>query len=151
MKPLLVGEDNPYSADPRYALYPDPDQSAGGRLCRVILKMTRMEYLRTFDRVNLCDDQRWSMPVARARAALLREERRGGSLVLFGRKVAEAFGLGHVEPYKIVGECADMVTTAFFLLPHPSGRSRAWSEPWAVKRARDLLAPLIAEELGLDK
>jgi hypothetical protein len=35
-KILLVGETNPYGGDPRYALYNEPSNSAGGRLQRLI-------------------------------------------------------------------------------------------------------------------
>jgi hypothetical protein len=40
-KIVLVGESNPYGADPYYALYPAPDGSAGHRLCCLVLGMTR--------------------------------------------------------------------------------------------------------------
>lgn len=44
-KPLLVGESNPYRSDPHFALYPAPDGCSGHRLCRLILKMGRRDYL----------------------------------------------------------------------------------------------------------
>lgn len=59
LRPILVGEANPYGGDPRYALYPLPENSAGGRLCRLILKLEVRQYLRSFDRRNLCATKRW--------------------------------------------------------------------------------------------
>lgn len=37
MKPLLVGEQNPYGADPKFALYPYPENSGGERPAIVLL------------------------------------------------------------------------------------------------------------------
>lgn len=79
MKPLLVGEQNPYGADPKFALYPYPENSAGGRLCFKVFGLTRHEYLARFDRVNLCSgkwsmSRAWNEPGAYERArAVLRE------------------------------------------------------------------------------
>ena len=67
MKPLLVGECNPYGPDPKYALYPYPRNSAGGRLCRVVFNLPTRVYLEAFDRVNLCATT-WSQPAARKKA-----------------------------------------------------------------------------------
>lgn len=64
--PILVGEANPYSSHPDFALYPDPPYSAGGRLCRLLLQMDTDDYLLAFERVNLCPSK-WSMPDDRRR------------------------------------------------------------------------------------
>lgn len=90
----LIGESNPYQASveegQRYALYPEPAESAGGRLCNLILGMHKLDYLRAFERRNLCH-QKWSVPVARASAACLSWKFGTGDVVLlFGRKVWEA-------------------------------------------------------------
>jgi hypothetical protein len=61
---VLVGESNPYGADPRYALYPLPPQASGGRLAR-ILGLSARQYLRAFPhRVNLLTTARWAAPAA---------------------------------------------------------------------------------------
>ena len=39
-RPIIVGEANPYGGDPAYALYPIPENSAGGRLCRLIMALS---------------------------------------------------------------------------------------------------------------
>lgn len=138
-KPLLVGEDNPYGADPRYALYMEPENSAGGRLCRVILGLSGREYLRRFDRVNLCSGK-WSMVKARAAAFELLRAGNLRPIILLGRKVATAFGF----QYDPVFTRIDRPGRAFFLLPHPSGRCRVWdTDPEAVAKARGLLAQFL--------
>jgi len=144
MKPVLVGEANPYGADPRYALYCEPANSAGGRLCNLILQMGRNEYVRTFDRVNLCPSK-WSMKVARARAHELRVA--GAPLVLFGSKVCAAFDVDF-EPFW-AGRLSD--TTGLWvpavILPHPSGLCRLWNEgagqPANFARAGQLIRGLV--------
>lgn len=126
-KPLLVGELNPFGADPYYALYPLPSGSSGGRLAR-LLGLSMTAYLRRFDRANLCTGS-WSAPAARAAAAELR--RREGKIVLLGAKVRGAFGLD-LEPFS--------VQDRFVVIPHPSGLNRAWGEPGARDRLRRLFA-----------
>lgn len=140
MKPLLVGEANPYQSDPRlaqrFALYPDPPGCAGWRLCKLVMELEPEDYLARFDRVNLCAGK-WGMREARARA----EELLGTTytLVLLGSKVCRAFDLNFtpftIEPVDMgAGLCNDAV-----ILPHPSGLSRAWNEPGAFERARGVL------------
>lgn len=130
MRPLLVGEDNPYSSDPRLALYPYPERSAGHRLATVILGLTRAEYLRRFDRVNLCAG-RWSAREARQTAEAIEAARpTPAAIVLCGRKVASAFGFPTTAPFSVVDGAP-----RFYLIPYPSGLSRAWNEPVAVERA----------------
>ncbi len=131
MRPLLVGEVNPYGPDPQYALWPDPPGCAGHRLCHVILGMERREYLRRFDRVNLCLGA-WSMKAAREEATkILRRTPR--TLVLLGAKVTDAFLPGAFRPFQVV-----LVDPEFraAILPHPSGRCRLWNDPDNITRAR---------------
>lgn len=138
----VVGEDNPYGSDPRYALYDEPERSAGARLRRLVFGVRRTTYHRRTRRLNLCDP-RWSAPAARARAAELLADRSAGEarvFVLLGRKVAAAFGLDAHPPFSVV--LAPDEDGAFWpcvLLPHPSGRCREWNEPGAHERARALL------------
>lgn len=152
VKAVLVGEDNPYSAHPRYALFPEPERSAGGRLCRVVLGLDAAPYLALFARVNLCV-RRWSALEARERAVSLiaewdmldAERRAAGSLgeratpfVLLGRKVSETFA-GYFTPYT-ASPGNDFARRMYAMLPHPSGLNRMWNEPRAVERARETLA-----------
>jgi hypothetical protein len=141
MKPLLVGEANPYGADPRYALYPYPERASGDRLCRLVMGLEPREYLRRFDRVNLCP-QRWSAPKARENAGeIMAGEHQ--KIVLLGSKVAGAFGLEY-KPFTVTfpknPEFKDMaLARSLTILPHPSGLCRIWNEPGAFDKARAAL------------
>lgn len=141
MKPLLVGECNPYGPDPKFALYPYPRNSAGGRLCRVVFRLPTTLYLDAFDRVNLCAT-RWSQPAARRKAGeLLQAVDVHRTIILCGARPASAFGLEPAtvqEPVRVVktdkmmpGDATlfrRVVHETFIVLPHPSGRNRIWSD-----------------------
>lgn len=154
MKPLLVGEANPYGADPRYALYPLPARASGHRLCTLVMGLGLREYLERFDRVNLCPG-RWSAPVARVRARELLAEQGRARIVLLGSKVCGAFGVPY-EPFCAFIRSGDLEITwlrevlhyapdlgnarAVVVLPHPSGICRAWNHPAAFAMAREALS-----------
>lgn len=145
MKPLIVGEVNPYGSDPVFALYPLPKGASGDRLCR-ILGMSHAEYLRTFDRANLCAGE-WSLREARLKAEWLILDGRAAFLLL-GRKVAYAFQLGKTPFFQCHYGVEQVrngkwVRPAFLLLPHPSGRCRAWNKPGAVERARKIVTDMM--------
>jgi hypothetical protein len=132
VRPILVGEVNPRSRDPRLALWPDPPRCAGGRLL-AILGVTRAAYFRDFERCNLCSG-RWHAGLASLHADALLALLPRRVLVLLGARVAGAFGVDRRPFSVVVGEEHTLV-----LLPHPSGRCRAWNDPGAVERARDAL------------
>lgn len=139
-KPLLVGESNPYGADPYFALYPEPEGCAGWRLCHRILGLTETKYLRTFDRVNVCEGP-WDLKRAREYASEV-QLARSGAFILLGAKVCQAFRVPYA-PFSVqsslLGESRRM-----YVLPHPSGRCRIWNDPGAAGRARDLLKEVIS-------
>lgn len=147
MKPLLVGEANPYQSDPQlaqhFALYPDPPGCAGWRLCKLVMGLEPEEYLKRFDRVNLCDGK-WGMKEARARAIpniQIDAAKSGRAVVLFGAKVMAAFAMNYV-PFTVIPPLVVPplnLRPTFVCLPHPSGLSRAWNEPGAFERARGVL------------
>ena len=146
---LLVGESNPYGADPRFALYPEPPGCAGARLCE-ILGMSKREYLLTFDRVNLLGGarRRWSAASAReAACALAASVETARYRVLLGARVAAAHGLAFKPFMKDGPQCGHAVCQcgSWLVLPHPSGRSRLWNEPGAAERARGLVLQLVEE------
>ena len=134
MRPLIVGENNPYGSDPYYALYPDPPMAAGGRLCR-ILGLSPEAYLARFDRTNLVAGWQWRAAEARRAAAEILEQRVCDAadgplrvLILLGAKVRRAFGYKDARLYHDHG--------GVVCLPHPSGRCRLWDRPGAVQFAR---------------
>jgi hypothetical protein len=136
-KILLVGELNPYGADPEYALYPLPAHASGNRL-KEILGLTLREYLKEHDRVNLCTGS-WSAKAAKLRAFELLEVREPGTgLVLCGSKVAYAFN----QTYP--GGFLHRTARGLFVLviPHPSGRNRVWNDPAAAADVRERYAAL---------
>ncbi len=152
-RPWLIGESNPYGADPEMALYPDPPNSAGGRLCRAILGLTEAQYLRSFERRNLLSGSgAWSVYQAREAARrMMADIPSGTSVVLLGAKVWKAFmDAAHAEDrLKARGERGHPVLSLFepfathlgwTYLPHPSGRCLLWNEPGAIERARAALA-----------
>jgi hypothetical protein len=145
LKPLLVGEANPYQRDHdtamRYALHPDPPRASGGRLCFFVMGLDERTYLRAFDRIDLCHPK-WSLPEARSRAIELAATRDNGDvIVVCGTKVAAAFGLPSTpfKVYKFEIAGISMRRPTYVVLPHPSGLCSVWHEPHAVERARAAL------------
>jgi hypothetical protein len=133
VRPLIVGEHNPYGSDPHFALYPAPAGSAGARLA-VILAMRRGQYLEAFDRVNLLTRDRWSLPLAREAAARLAHRRR----VLLGAKVCAAHGVDFAPFHRVAGDGWWGV-----VLPHPSGRCRIWNDAGSSDLARAAVRKLL--------
>ena len=135
---VLVGEDNPYSLDARYALFDLPERAAGHRLRTLVFGVRRTTYAR-FHRMNCCLGK-WSMREARERLLLAFNDLPEGATFMFvGRKVHEAAGCGHLPVFSWWDWQGDTNRHTAILLPHPSGRNRAWNEPGAVERARNLL------------
>jgi hypothetical protein len=128
VKPLLVGEANPYAGD---ALAPWPRGAAGDRLRR-ILGLEDDAYLEAFARINLCLTT-WDRRSARDRATRLQAEW-PGPIVLLGVKVSAAFDLAF-EPFARRGRV--------LILPHPSGRNRMWDAPGTRHRARRAIRGMI--------
>lgn len=139
-KVILVGELNPFGADPLLALYHLPRGSSGNRL-RVILGLTDAEYAR-IPKVNLCEGK-WSTRAAHDRARGLLADPETRVYVLLGRRVRDAFRaacgvaglLADFSTYRDSGNVAYSLAD----LPHTSGLCRAWNDPAAAGRARDLL------------
>ena len=166
---LLCGEGNPYSSDPEDAMLPWPRDAAGNRM-RLIAGMTDEEYLAAFTRRNLLNTVRWSAKLARAEARRMLHELRPDAVVALGTKVADAWldvlwtgcihrpsvlwYARHVRAYdperphmQWSPEDAppDALCIQLLLLPHPSGRNRAWNVPGAKERARVALRALVQE------
>lgn len=141
---FLIGEHNPYGSDPRFALYPEPTHSAGGRLCR-LLGMQSGAYLHAFERRNLLTLARWSVPAAREAANRVRAElREGDALVLLGARVSSAFGYPFAPLAEHRGLVHGAVGYEVLVIPHPSGLSRAWNDPAMGPRVRAAVEALRA-------
>ncbi len=137
MSVLLVGEDNPLSDDPEYALFPYPKNSAGHRL-QQILGLRKVTYLK-LSRVNLCSGG-WDAIDARIKANELRLAPDYSTIATLGRKVATAFSL-YGTFFNVIPEEG----TTFVMLPHPSGLSRVWNDPTAPLRVRVIMRDLEPE------
>jgi hypothetical protein len=144
-RPILVGEDNPHGGRPENALFCHPPGSAGERLQRVVLGVSQVDYLADFDRVNLCRGE-WNSKEAGDRAQMIVEQMwincslgRRSRVVLLGAKVRSAFQRDF-DPFFYTSDVGvDEAYVTYVILPHPSGRCRAWNEPGAVERARVVL------------
>lgn len=139
---LLVGELNPYGSSPEYALYPDPPNSAGARLCQYI-GAGRDTYTSLW-RTNLCRGK-WSLTYARERARFLLGLHRWNKFVLLGVKVQQAFArhifleqtiadARHMKVTQARHRCGESVETlhqevVIFRSPHPSGLNLQWNNP----------------------
>lgn len=143
MSVLLVGEDNPYGADPRFALYHLPPHASGGRLMRLVLGL-REETYESLAKINLCSEK-WSMRQARlaAERVQLTESVEGDPcqsvVVILGRKVADAFRYdgGPVSwQYRAAAGGRGLVLVS---LPHPSGLNRSWNDRGLPERCREVL------------
>ena len=135
MKTLIVGESNPYSSDPRLALYPVPKKGSGYNLCARIMGLEVREYLRRFDRTNLCASK-WSARLAETTAAIIRASDRK-IVVVCGARVAHAFGVPS-DPFVAHQHSAN--EPMLVVLPHPSGLCRVWNDPESYARAKSILA-----------
>lgn len=135
---LLLGEDNPVNTRPEFALWNEPANCAGERLCNWILKMRGRDYLATW-RTNLCMSGRWSQAEAGARATvLLRAEAPWRTIIMLGRKVAKTLEpiTGFMPPFTSGRVQYNDVAFGVASIPHPSGRSREWNDPSSYDRAR---------------
>lgn len=136
----IVGELNPYGADPRYALYHEPAGASGDRLRR-ILGLTVRSYV-SLTKYNLCVGK-WSAPLARERAAEIWDEHR--TIIMLGSKVRSGFddligksGTSSKPPLGY-GFLNDDISHRLIWLPHPSGLNQMWNDRTNVLRSRELV------------
>lgn len=131
---------NPLSDDPKYALYPLPPNSAGGRLCQMLRDCTgvsKAEYIQGFERINLVIGD-WDARDARAAAEEFVRTHQGRRVVILGSSVRIAFRLPPVLVEPVVSR-----GVVFRQLPHPSGRCRWYNDP----KHRALAGMVLEEEL----
>lgn len=133
-KPLLVGELNPYGGETRHALFPYPKGSAGHNLCNKVLGLTRREYLKRFDRVNLCSGKWGNYAAQQAALTIKWSEPNPRNVVLLGVRVARAFGYDYPPFTSMLAKGKN-----FLILPHPSGLCRIWNERGSYARAQKFL------------
>lgn len=143
-KPVIIGMNNPRNGDPKFALYPHPPGSAGGRLfamlkeCRPDVK--RIQYRDAFTRVNMLQGP-WSVAKARLVGPVFRMLLSGSDrdVLVLGQGPWDALGLppsqGPLWKLELDG-------VRWRLIPHPSGRNL-----WYNDEANRRLVGMILEEL----
>lgn len=107
--------------------------------------MSRTQYLRAFTRVNLIHefpgrhkrDDKFPMRDARNSANVMRPLLEGQTVIMVGRKVAEAFGFGHVSFFEWI-DCP-RGEFRFAVIPHPSGRNHFYNSAENVSRCQEFL------------
>lgn len=138
MRPLLIGQAPGPNTDPRLPLFPVPKTSAGGKL-QQLTGLTRGEYLTYFERVNLlynfpgthAREDKFPMRFAKVSANSMRPLLAHRTVVLVGRNVASAFGLGWIRfhTWEQIRCCRRIPRTEYdglstiAVVPHTSGRS----------------------------
>lgn len=141
---ILVGE-----APSRESIASRPSLALTGsserNLCR-IAGWGWLAYLKRTSRYNLFLDPqpRWDARAAQERASAMGAELEGRRVILLGQKVAAAFGLAGYPSYtwlELDPERPGYADVA--LMPHPSGRNRAWNDPAERARARAFLEGLL--------
>lgn len=119
--------NNPYSTDPRLALYPSPERCAGWNLWQMVndvCGISRLDWVRRTDRRNLLNERAWD-PL-RARAAV-----EGLWRTLEGRQVAVLGGSARAVLWLPVTPPVRWTVTdgvRWCLIPHPSGRNHFYNE-----------------------
>lgn len=128
--PVLAGMNNPNSPRPDTALLPYPKNSAGWRLWKMVSNVcgiSRAEWCRSTERVNLVDDTEWDPRRARARGEELWRSWRGRRVVVLGDATLRALGLPKTPV--LLWSVSNGVTWCW--APHPSGLCRSYNDPLA--------------------
>ena len=150
MKPIIVGINNPYSGEPRNALAPYPERSAGHRLWKTLHELNfmggpvtdhrvikvsydRQAYMDAFDRVNLFEGTSYSRASTRKHVVgqkFIRTLPQGAIVLLLGMEVRECLNTALSRPLKKIPfhpQVIDGIT--WRCVPHPSGRSPVYNDP----------------------
>lgn len=127
-RPVLLGMNNPLSADPKHALAPYPEQSTGHRLWAMLNEQngaSRRDYMNVFDRREVLESRFWNAKDAAVNAPRLFNELSGREVVVLGHSVKDSLALWTLAIGKPVIEHG--ILWRFML--DPSSRSRAYYDP----------------------
>jgi uracil-DNA glycosylase len=147
MRVVLIGQAPGPNTNPDAALYPQPRTSAGGRLCE-FFGMTQEAYLQHFTRMNLLyafpgrdkRDDKFPTQAARHTASSIRPLLEGATVIMVGRKVAEAFGYSEKTLNFFEWKTDALGRFQFACIPHPSGRNFIWKDKRNILKCREFLA-----------
>lgn len=132
-RPVLVGMNNPYGTDPRYALYPLPRRATGHRLyemlCDAVPEATMRDYVDRFDRRNLLFGA-WSDARAGESAPALWRSLAGRRVCVLGAKLRDLLPVSPPNGWPLGLWLTEYPgATSYAWLPHPSGLNRAYNDP----------------------
>lgn len=150
MKPVVLGLNNPHSADPKDALGVNPVGSAGHRLWLMVKEsanksgrdFTEEDYLEGFDRRNLMNAHFYNHDIAVKRRSKVLHELRRKIVVMCGTGVLRALGLKHTGFHL---EAQAGVGFIYYVIPHPSGLTREYNNQETRQRVGDLMLRLLDE------
>lgn len=157
MRPLLIGQAPGPNTNPALPLFPVPTTSAGGRLLD-LMGLSRREYLKTFDRVNLLPyfpgqhkrDDKFPMTPAKLAAQVMMPLLSERTVVLVGRNVANAFKLGadfhEWTDWQVRRRCpvkGELGQCRVAVIPHPSGRNHWYNDETNREAARAFWADFL--------
>lgn len=145
-RPVVVGEAPSRTSDPAR-----PITGACGRRLAALAGLPELAFRRRFVRLNLLaawpgpsgsKGTAWRPAEARLAAERLRSRSRNRFIVLLGRRVGAAFGLGRADyflPYRVGSALAVVV-------PHPSGINRWYNASENVRAMGGFLRALSSED-----
>lgn len=163
MKPLLIGQAPGPNTDPDLPLFPLPRTSAAGRL-RAIMGIEVTTYLKTFDRANLFRNfpgstkggDKFPMDKARLVASSIAPLLSGRTVIMVGRRVAQAFELDqdfHTwnDEWRVArrsfGLDSNTGMCRVAVVPHTSGRNHWYNDGENQRQAKAFWSALL-ENLG---
>ena len=127
MRPVLLGMNNPLSAEARHALFPHPPGVTGHRIWQMLSEKTgcsRGQYCRAFDRRNVLDSREWDPGAAREQSQGLWESLVGREVAVLGQSTRAVLWLPAADPLLWM----ETHGVRWFLLPHPSGLNRWYND-----------------------
>lgn len=127
-KAVIIGMNNPHSDNPEHALAPFPARVAGWNLWRMLADVSpgvsRLQYMRGFERINLLTAREWCPIEARRQSAGLLECLRGRTVLVAGRSTSNVLWL----PAQTELKWAEARGVKYCYLPHPSGLNRWYND-----------------------
>lgn len=134
---IVVGMNNPYSTDPKMALFPAPEQSAGYRLYAMLRDAAaaegevihRSRYATTFERHNLLVGE-WTTRDANEAALKFLDDHSVRNIIVLGRSVERAMRIQRRVGWGVWFYHYHLPRpTSVCVIPHPSGLCREYNDP----------------------